>query len=80
MAAHVRLNAAAAAELARRIKHARTSRGLTQEVVAQRAGFARPQLTYIELRRRGVSVGALVAIARALDTDPAEFVTGLHKL
>jgi transcriptional regulator with XRE-family HTH domain len=80
MGRHVPVPPAASAELGRRILEARRARGLGQEGAAEAMGVSRVVFSYLENARRSPSFGMLLAVARVLDTDPAVFVAGLHRL
>ena len=52
------------------IKILRKFRGMTQVELAEEAGLSRPYLTEIERRTKEGSIGALKAIAEALNVNP----------
>jgi transcriptional regulator with XRE-family HTH domain len=53
--------------IGRRIRDARTARGLTQAALAEAAQLEEPTIRALEAARRGPSVETLVALAHALD-------------
>lgn len=61
-------------ELGRRLKAARTARGLTQEEVARRLEVARTTVTAMEAGDRRVKPGELVALARLYGRSIGELV------
>ena len=62
------------AELGRRIKLLRISRGLTLKDLEQRGGISATHVSEIERGKASPTVGALGRIARALDLRPATLV------
>jgi transcriptional regulator with XRE-family HTH domain len=70
----------ARAELGRRICAIRRHKGVTRKAVAEASQSSVPYIGHVERGIRGLTVGTLVAIAGALDVDPAVLVRGLHKL
>ena len=60
--------------LGKRIRHFRTSAGLTLEQLGERVGVVASQLSLVENGRREPRLGLLQAIARELDLDPAELL------
>lgn len=58
--------------MADRIRELREARGLTQYGLAERAGLSRQLVGAIEARRHSPSVGAALAVARALGTTVEE--------
>jgi len=60
--------------LGKRLKHFRTSAGLTLDQLGERVGVGVSQLSLIENGRREPRLGLLQAIARELDLDPAELL------
>jgi transcriptional regulator with XRE-family HTH domain len=54
----------------------RSSRGLSQSQLAQKAGLSRPNLSQIESGKRDVTVGTLRRIAFALQVNPGTLVDG----
>ncbi|MFL0177034.1 MULTISPECIES: helix-turn-helix domain-containing protein [Mycobacteriaceae] len=56
------------------IRRIRTSRGLTQEALALRAGFSRNLLIDVELGKSGLLYERLFDLAGALDVSPHEFL------
>lgn len=61
-----RLNAAFGA----RVRAARTTRALTQEQLAEKAGVSRTTINAIETGRQGAGVDVLYALAEAMDLEP----------
>ena len=64
------------AEIARRIKALRTSKGLSLENMAQKTGFAQSYLSQIENLKREPPISTLSKIARALGEDIIYLITG----
>lgn len=58
-------------DVARRLREARTRRGLTQAELAERAGMTRTALVTIERGKQRLAVHHLVALANALEMEPA---------
>lgn len=56
------------------LKRLRTSAGLSQEELADRAGLHRTYISSIERARRNVALENIFQIARALGTTPAELL------
>jgi transcriptional regulator with XRE-family HTH domain len=56
------------------IARERHARGMTQVVLAERAGLHRTGLSLIERDERDPRLGTLVALARALDVTPEDLV------
>lgn len=52
-----------------RIRQLRKARGLTQALLAEKAGISRSQLAEIETERKPANTIRLASIARALDVD-----------
>lgn len=52
----------------------RNAKGLTQQVVSERAGMSRSQLANIETDRTDVPVKTLMRIADALEVSPKELL------
>ncbi len=59
------------------IKRRREEAGLTQAVLAERAGIHRTFLNQVENGRKGVTIGVLVRLAVALGATPALLVEDL---
>ncbi len=62
------------AELGRRIKLLRVSRGLTLKDLEERGGISATHVSEIERGKASPTVGALAKIARALDLRPAALI------
>ena len=60
--------------LARNLRRIRTSTGLSQEVLAARAGLHRTYISSGERAQRNVSLENIFAIARALGCDPQALI------
>ena len=57
--------------LGKKIEALRKAKGMTQEELAKKAGFAgRASINCIEKAHSGINVGRLPALARALGVDP----------
>ena len=65
---------AVGAELARLLKAAREERGLSLNVVGERAGLSYQMVSYVERELRTPTVETLVRIASALEVDPAKIL------
>jgi transcriptional regulator with XRE-family HTH domain len=64
------------AEIAKRIKTLRKTKGLSLENVAQKTGFAQSYLSQIENLKREPPISTLSRIARALGEDIIYLITG----
>ena len=64
--------------LAKNLKELRTSAGLSQEELADRAGLHRTYISSIERGQRNVTLENIFALAEALGATPADLVR-LHK-
>ncbi|MCY4319568.1 MAG: helix-turn-helix transcriptional regulator [Alphaproteobacteria bacterium] len=60
--------------LAFNLKRLRTSAGISQEELADRAGLHRTYISSIERAQRNVSLENIFLIAKALGTTPAELM------
>ena len=60
--------------LAFNLKHLRTSAGISQEELADRAGLHRTYISSIERAKRNVSLGNIFQLADALHVTPAELL------
>ena len=58
-------------DLARRLREARRKRGLTQAELAEKAGMTRTALVTVERGKQRLAVHHLVALASALEIEPA---------
>ncbi len=63
--------------LGQNIRETRIAAGLTQEVVAERAGIRQSDLSGIETGKRGASVDMLQRLATALETTASDLMKGL---
>lgn len=63
-------------EAGARIKHERTMKGLTQQQLADRIGVTYQQLHKYEQAINRMSVGAFMAICRALEIQPGAVLDG----
>ncbi|CAG9217749.1 DNA-binding transcriptional regulator, XRE-family HTH domain [Paraburkholderia tropica] len=61
--------------LAANLKFFRGERGLSQEILADRAGVHRTHIGQLELGRRSVTLDTLVSLAKALGVDEFELLT-----
>ena len=61
----------------KRVRLRRTELGYSQEALANRAGFHRTYIGCIERGERNPSLVNILRLAKALDSDPAEFVREL---
>jgi transcriptional regulator with XRE-family HTH domain len=59
---------------ARNIKRFRTAAGLSQEVLAARAGLHRTYISSVERGQRNVSLENIYALASALGCDPRKLL------
>jgi transcriptional regulator with XRE-family HTH domain len=67
-----------AVEFGRRLLSAGRAAGLTQELLAEKAGLHPVTISTLENAKRSATVPTLVRVAQALDLDPAELVRGLR--
>jgi XRE family aerobic/anaerobic benzoate catabolism transcriptional regulator len=65
------------ANLGRRLREARTKRGMSQEVLAALAGLNRNYVNQVECGRRNVSIVNLLKLADALNVNISTLVHGL---
>jgi transcriptional regulator with XRE-family HTH domain len=63
--------------LGKRVREARTKRGMSQEVLAALAGLNRNYVNQVECGRRNVSILNLLKLADALGVDVTTLVRGL---
>lgn len=59
------------------VKRLRVSAGLSQELLADRAGLHRTYISSIERGERNVSIANIFALAEALGVDPRELLAPL---
>jgi transcriptional regulator with XRE-family HTH domain len=59
------------------LRRLRTSAGMSQEMLAARAGLHRTYISSLERGRRNISIENIFAIARALECDPRELLNPL---
>lgn len=59
---------------ARRLRRARRQSGMTQHQLGARAGISGSQVYRLEAAEREPRLSTLLALARALDKDPADMV------
>lgn len=71
---------AAARSLGQRIRALRRERGLSQEVLAERAGLDWKHLQVIEAGRTNTTLASLVGVARGLGVSLAELFQGVGGL
>tara|TARA_Y100000296_G_C5137798_1_gene239210 strand:- start:500 stop:709 length:210 start_codon:yes stop_codon:yes gene_type:complete len=62
-------------EIARKIRGRRQALGLSQEEVAELANLHRTYIGAVERAERNLTLKTLYAIANALGTNPAEFLS-----
>ena len=67
-------------DLARRLREARRKRGLTQAELAEKAGMTRTALVTVERGKQRLAVHHLVALANALEMEPAMLLPKLGDL
>ena len=65
--------------LAFNLKRLRTSAGISQEELADRAGLHRTYISSIERAQRNISLENIFLIAEALGTTPAELLQSIPK-
>lgn len=66
-----------AKRLAKRVKEARLSQGLSQEALANRAGYYRTYVGHIETATYSPSVHTIWRLAKAMDIDVGELLKSL---
>jgi transcriptional regulator with XRE-family HTH domain len=66
------------AVLGRRIRTSREFQRMTQDELAEKAGYSRPALVNIEQGRQAIPVHRLAQIAQALDTKPEHLLPVRH--
>jgi transcriptional regulator with XRE-family HTH domain len=64
-------------KIGRRIRLLRTSKGLTQPMLADHAELTTVYISELERGKKSVTVGALARIAQALDVKLEEFFKGM---
>ena len=62
--------------IGKRIMHCRRSTGLTQAVLAEKAGISTTYMSSIERAKSIPSTEVIMQLAAALDTTPDEFLVG----
>lgn len=62
----------------RAVREARKAQGLSQEALAEKAGFQRNYIGRIERGERNPNVSTLVVLGRALGIRPADLLAGLE--
>lgn len=77
MAKSARGQAQVATEFGRRVRAARSARGLSQEALAAAAGVHRTYVGHIERGETSPTLANLVRIAVALGVDPGDLVRGM---
>jgi len=60
--------------LARNLRRIRTSTGLSQEELADRAGLHRTYISSIERAERNISLENIFLLARALGVEPSDLI------
>lgn len=63
------------ASIGTQIQNARRRRGITQHQLAEAVDLTRASITNAECGRQRLPVHTLIAIAQALDLDPADLIT-----
>jgi transcriptional regulator with XRE-family HTH domain len=69
---------AACAAFARRLRKLRNERGISQVLLARRAGLHRTQISKLELGEREPRLGTLLRLAYGLDVPPEALLKGLR--
>lgn len=64
-------------DLGERVRARRMARGWSQEELAERAGLHRNYVGGVERGERNISLINILKIAKALDTEPSEFLKNL---
>jgi len=67
-----------AVELGTRIRARRAELGLSQEALAERAGFHSTFVSSVERGERNVSLMTILRLAKSLGTDPGQLLEGLQ--
>jgi transcriptional regulator with XRE-family HTH domain len=60
--------------LAKNLRHFRTSTGLSQEELADRAGLHRTYISSVERAERNISLENIFLLAEALDVEPGDLL------
>jgi transcriptional regulator with XRE-family HTH domain len=64
-------------QFAANLRAAREQRGLSQEALAQVGGLHRTEISLLERGQREPRLSTIVALARALDVEPARLLDGI---
>ena len=67
-----------AVELGTRIRARRAELGLSQEALAERAGFHSTFISSVERGERNVSLMTILRLAKSLGTDPGQLLEGFQ--
>lgn len=59
----------------RNVRSARTARGMTQEQLAEAAGFSQQYISELECGRRNPTIVTLYELAQALESTPVDLIT-----
>lgn len=65
--------------VARLLRQEREKRGLSMNMVAERAGLSQQMVSYVEREMRNPTLETLLRIAAALEVDLAEVIKAAHK-
>ena len=66
-------------ELVSRLKQARLQKGMSHDVLAQKAGVSRPAISHIENGKRKPSLILCIKLARALDVKLSDIIADIEK-
>lgn len=61
------------------IRNKRSEIGMTQALLASKTGLGRTSITNIEKGSQGILLHQLIDVARALRSDPKDFLTGIDR-
>jgi transcriptional regulator with XRE-family HTH domain len=64
--------------LGARVAQRRRDQGLTQAALAERAGISYSYVSLLERGKGNVSLERLIALCRALDTNPSSLLEGIR--
>lgn len=61
------------------LRELRVERGMTQDLLAEKAGTERSHISALERAEKGPSLGTILSLAEALDVPPGSLLDRVHK-